>query len=399
MIATGPLWSAGGRALPRLVGPHRADICVVGLGGSGLSALEALLPAARAGRRIIGLDARGVAAGAAGRNGGFLLAGPAEPYAEARARLGDAARSLYELTLEGLDRLFSTLKHADRSGGLRIPGDPEELEALRVELEALHADGFEAEWRTASPEARLGGRFGAELGLRIPVEGVFDPALRCAQLAAAVEGSISLFGESPVQALEPERVRTAHGEVRAEVVLVLVDGRLEQLVPSLAKRIRSLRLQMLATAPASDVRIEGAVYHRRGFDYWQQRPDGRIALGGGRDLGGEAEETSALGVSEAVQAGLETLLRGTIGTRAPVTHRWSGIVAYSEDGLPIVEETQPGVLVGGAYSGHGNVLGALAGRALAELALGRPEPELCRTLRAARFILSEKRQSSPELLS
>ena len=68
-----PLWDdREWQPLPRLEGTVRADVCVVGLGGSGLAALDEL---AALGVTAVGLDARAVGAGAAGRNGGFVLAG------------------------------------------------------------------------------------------------------------------------------------------------------------------------------------------------------------------------------------------------------------------------------------------------------------------------------------
>ncbi|MEO6886299.1 MAG: FAD-binding oxidoreductase, partial [Jatrophihabitantaceae bacterium] len=51
--------------LPALGGDCVADACVVGLGGSGLAACDALV--AR-GLSVVGVDAGRVAAGAAGRN-------------------------------------------------------------------------------------------------------------------------------------------------------------------------------------------------------------------------------------------------------------------------------------------------------------------------------------------
>jgi hypothetical protein len=72
-------------------------------------------------------------------------------------------------------------------------------------------------------------------------------------------------------------------------VLVAVDGGLEHVVPALRGRVRAARLQMLATAPDPRRRGPPPVYARYGLDYWQQLPDGRVALGGGRDLGGEDE--------------------------------------------------------------------------------------------------------------
>jgi glycine/D-amino acid oxidase-like deaminating enzyme len=53
------------------------DVCVIGLGCSGLTALIALR---EQGLSCIGIDKETVGAGAAGNNGGFLLAGVDECY-------------------------------------------------------------------------------------------------------------------------------------------------------------------------------------------------------------------------------------------------------------------------------------------------------------------------------
>jgi glycine/D-amino acid oxidase-like deaminating enzyme len=75
-----------------------------------------------------------------------------------------------------------------------------------------------------------------------------------------------------------------------------------------------------------------------------------------------------------VQAALTALLRGGLGIDAEITHRWAATVGYTGTGLPILEEVRSGVWAIGAYSGTGNVIGALCGRAVAELILrGRSE--------------------------
>ena len=57
---------------PALKGDHRADVCVIGAGYTGLSAA---LHLAEAGRRVILLEAQRVGFGASGRNGGQLGSG------------------------------------------------------------------------------------------------------------------------------------------------------------------------------------------------------------------------------------------------------------------------------------------------------------------------------------
>ena len=329
-----------------------SQVVVVGLGGSGLAAIHRLLDA---GRTVVGLDAQQVGQSAAGRNGGFLLAGPAHFYHRAVAEWGrDLARAFYQATLDAqLAMVAETPREGSVMGSLRLPASDAEVEDIAAHLDALRADGF-----AVQPWGR---------GLRIPDDAVFHPQARLAsRLESAWKRGAWLYGDTRVLAVSEGEVLTDRGALRCDGVIVAVDGGLERLVPQLGGRVRTVRLQMLSTAPA-EVQVPGAVYRRFGLDYWHQRPDGRIALGGARDRGGEAEaEPPFDATSPVVQKALEQLLREEVGTRAPIEHRWAAPVSYTQNHVPIFEEVAPRVWVTGAYSGTGNVLGWLGGRAAAE---------------------------------
>jgi gamma-glutamylputrescine oxidase len=345
--------------LPTPDGDVSADVCVVGLGGSGLTAVGQLL---RSGASVVGIDAGHVAAGAAGRNGGFLLAGTYDFYHDAVERYGrERARRIYRLTMDEIGRIADEAPGAVRiTGSLRIADSAEEAEDCRSQLDVLRADGLPAEWYEG-PEGQ---------GVLMPTDGVFNPLLRCRILARrAVDAGARLYEHAPALDVRPGEVRTRAGTIRCGRVIVAVDGRLERIFPELEGRVRTARLQMLATAPTDEVRVPRPVYARWGYEYWQQLPDGRIALGGFRDAGGEGEWTEDGAPGEIVQARLEQFLRERIGVRAPVTHRWAACVGFTPTGLPLLEEVRDGVWVAGGYSGTGNVIGALCGRAAAELAL------------------------------
>jgi len=181
---------------PRLTGEVTADVCVVGLGGSGLAAIGAGL---EAGASVVGLDAGPVAGGAAGRNGGFLLAGAARFHHDAVAAWGrERAAGIYAESLAELDRLFAEVGPlARRVGSLRIAATPEEEGEIAAQLAALERDGFPAQ--AADGEA---GR-----GVFIPTDGAIQPLERCRLLAGrALAAGARLFADSPATAIAGDRV-------------------------------------------------------------------------------------------------------------------------------------------------------------------------------------------------
>ncbi len=354
-----------------LDGGVRADVCVVGLGGSGLAAVGAALDA---GASVAGIDAGPIAGGAAGRNGGFLLAGGALFHHAAIDAWGEErAVGIYEESLAELDRLADELGPlVRRVGSLRIPASGEEAEDCARQLEALERHGF--------PARAADGPTGK--GVFIPGDGSVQPLERCRMLARrALERGARLFCGTPALGLAGDRVRTPAGEVACGAVVVCVDGGLESLLPELAGQARSARLQMLATEPVAPGTIPCPVYDNWGYEYWQQLPDGSVALGGGRGTYGDSEWGRPAEPGAEVQALLDRLLRERVGVDAAVTHRWAGVIAYTPDRLPVFAPVRPGVIALGAHSGHGNVLGSAAARAATAIALGEPAPRLARLLR------------------
>jgi gamma-glutamylputrescine oxidase len=299
---------------------------------------------------------------AAGRNGGLLLAGIAPFHHEAVRLVGrERAARLYRLTLAELERVAAEVPDlVRRTGSLRIAASAEELADCEAQRAAMAADGLPVE-RHAGPEGE---------GLLFPLDGVFQPLARCRELARrAIATGVRLHEDSHVDRVKGDMVETARGRVHCARVIVAVDGRLEHVVPALHGHVRTARLQMLATAPLPTLRWPRPVYRRWGYDYWQQRDDGRLLLGGFRDRVVDDEWTHEATPSDAVQAHLERFLREELRVDVPITHRWAASVAYTPTGLPVLEELMPDVWVTGAYSGTGNVVGALCGRAAAELAL------------------------------
>lgn len=353
----GVLWDQGFQRpqLPQVSGELDCDLCVVGLGANGLTAV---LAAAQAGLSVVGIDADRLAAGAGGRNGGLLLAGIADFHHNARKLVGDKkAAQLYQQTLDELDWIEKTTPNSvTRNGALRLAHDEVELKDCQAHFDALIEDGFPVEWYEGTQGQ----------GLLITSDGVFHPIKRVLELAKlAQDAGAKLFTHSPALSIDPGVVTTPNGKINAKNILVASDGSLHKIFPELQNQLRPVRLQMIGTSPATQVNFEHAVYVRDGWDYWQQLPDGRIAIGGGRDLSLETEFTDENTPTEFIRNYLSSRLQD-LNVNAQVEFHWSAIVSYTNNDLPIAQEVRPNVYAIGGYCGTGNVVGSLLARAVVE---------------------------------
>jgi glycine/D-amino acid oxidase-like deaminating enzyme len=342
----------------------RAEVAIIGGGVTGCSCALTL---AENGVRVRVFEAREVAGGASGRNGGFALRGAAVPYDVALAQLGDEpARAYMAVTERALDRMAELAGDAlRRVGSLRLAHDDAELRALRTEHDALTEDGFAVEWvdELEPPLDRL--YRGAILH---PHDGALVPARWVRRLAQhAIEAGADIR----------QRERVDVEELDADVVVVAADGFTASVLPELAPLAVPTRGQVLVTTPLPE-RYPRPHYARGGYDYWQQLPDGRLVIGGQRDASFATEDTDVEATTDVVQERLDELVEQLMGPGANVEQRWAGIWATTPDLMPLVGPV-PGrenVWVAGGYSGHGNVPGFACGDLVARAILGERAPEL-----------------------
>ena len=371
---TQPVWGEL-RAIPRPAPPPgRAEVCIVGGGISGVAALHWCR--ARDLDAVL-LERRHLAAGASGRNAGFLLAGVAENYARAAATHGrEIAAAVWHFTREN-HRLVRALIATDdvgyaRRGSWTLAASPAEAEALEEAATLLAEDGLPGRWIRELPEplAHLRG------GLFTPEDGEVDPVRLVAAIAAPHRSRI--FEGVEVTALTPGgaevAVRHSQGDLWATRLIIATNAHAAELVPAIP--IAPVRAQMLATAADRGATLGPPAYAEWGYRYWRQLADGRVLVGGMRHRA-RAEEVGTVALPTAtVQSLLDGELRD-LGVTAPVGHRWAGIMGFSPDGLPLAGPlpTSPGLLLLGGYTGHGMGFAVHAARALvANVVDGTPLP-------------------------
>ncbi|HSG14678.1 MAG TPA: FAD-dependent oxidoreductase [Gaiellaceae bacterium] len=343
-----------------------ADVAVIGGGITGCSCALAL---AEAGLRVRLFEAREIAGGASGRNGGFALRGGSAPYPVLSAEIGaERTTAIWRWTEEEITALAGLAGDAFRpTGSLRLAADEEERDELREEYEALRTAGIAVDWLEELPEA-LGGRYPA--AIFHPPDGVLQPARLVRRIAR-------LAAEAGVEIHEHSRIEDV-GEARATSVVVATDGYPSGLLGDIEGLIVPTRGQVIATEPIAEMLFPIPHYGRHGFDYWHQTPDGRLVVGGFRDVSLDSEFTAEDEITPVVQEALENFVETHVGRPLRIDYRWAGIFGMVFDFLPIVGHV-PGhtdLWVAGGYSGHGNVLGFACGRLVARAILGDRDPLL-----------------------
>ena len=371
MSVAEPVWGSPSALLPAGPPPPRAEVVIVGGGITGVALLDVLR---RRDVDAILLERDHVAAGASGRNAGFLLAGVAENYARAVDRYGrTTAGEVWAFTIANhalLAAAAATLNAAHHVRGSVIAAlDVDEAASLEAAATLLAEDGLPG---TLSPAGDVPG---ALCTLVNPGDGEIDPVRLVGGMA--LPHAARIFERHPVVAVEDGQntatVHTGEASIDATLVVLATNAWTAQLLPGIP--IRPVRAQMLAAAPVAAL-VPRPVSAEGGHRYWRQRDDGAVLVGGFRHRAAAVETGYQLDTTDVIQAHLETHLR-ELGVTAAVTHRWAGTMGFSEDGLPLVGQA-PGsrrIHVCAGYTGHGMGFAVNAARALGERVLdGQPLP-------------------------
>lgn len=362
--------------------PRTTDVLVVGCGLFGAATGYWL---ARSGRRVTLLDRTAVAAGASGRNAGFIVAGMSEDYTAAIQRLGQqTARAVMTIAYANQAVLRQVLAEEEIACFYREPGSlglalgEEQLAHVRHEVETLRADGF---------SARLPGRDAVQELIRTPLGpeitgGKFLPGQALVHSARLIQGLVRaaqrhgarIYQARALRLLqegESVLVETNSGSIRAGSLVLAVNAWTDELIAEVKGIIVPVRGQILTYAPCAPV-FPTAVFASltETEEYWQQTPDGSIVLGGCRAYapGHDVGVRDTVPTTE-VQAALEQVFPRLFPrlARPPIVQRWAGLMDFTPDRIPIVDRV-PGLtsawFVGG-LSGHGMPFGLLLGRYLA----------------------------------
>jgi glycine/D-amino acid oxidase-like deaminating enzyme/nitrite reductase/ring-hydroxylating ferredoxin subunit len=382
-VATQPFWldTASLPAFKKLDRDEDVDVVIVGGGITGLTAAYLLT---LDGRRVALLERERCATIDTGHTTAHLSMVTDEPLSALVNRFGrDHAQAAWDAGLAAIGQIDAIVADLDLAcdfdwvpGFLHAPiGQP--------------ADGKDARW--FRDEALLASELGFDVsfvddvpfargpGLRVEGQARFHPRKYLAGLARAITdrgGMIFEHSEADGFCDDPRWVKSnGHTLACRDIVLAThtpLMGNTGLLSATLFQTKLSLYTSYVGGGRVAKGRIPDALFWDTADPYHYlrlepQRDHDFVIFGGEDHKTGQATDTSAC--FERLERKLTSII-----TDVAITHRWSGQVIETADGLPFIGDTAPHQFAGTGYSGNGMTFGTLAGMMAADRIMDRANP-------------------------
>ncbi|MFA6180145.1 MAG: FAD-binding oxidoreductase [Candidatus Methylopumilus sp.] len=373
---------------PKLEGDIEADVCVVGGGFAGLSAAIELTDR---GYSVVVLEANSIGWGASGRNGGQIIAGLACEQAVIEKALGlDAAKQVWNMTLEALDLVHARVKRFDiqcdlKQGFLCVAVNPRKGAVLRTwfdEMTQRYSYDSDAQWIEPAQIGQWIESPRYHSGYYDRRSGHLHPLNYCLGLArGAASLGVRIFQQSAVVSMqhgEVAQLHTASGKVKAKYVVLAGNMYLPEvspkLAPALAKRIMPVGTYIIGTEPVDPALVSrliptGSAVCDTNFvlDYFRFSADNRMIYGGRVSYSAMTPPN----LTADMQARMAQTFPQLASTK--VDYTWGGFVDITMNRAPDFGRIAPNVYYLQGFSGHGVALTGLAGKLVAEAIAGQAE--------------------------
>jgi glycine/D-amino acid oxidase-like deaminating enzyme len=377
---------------PRLERDVTADVAIIGGGFTGVSTAYHLSERF-SDKGIVLLEAKALANGASGRNGGQML----NWVHGFEARTPEEAKRIYGATREGIDSVLRIIARHElrasfrRDGHLEIFTESKNADHAQAFLEAFADAGLPLRFldpRGLSEHVELEGVKGA---LFDPLGGELDGVAYIRSLRPVLESrGVRIFETTPVVRIREGReieLETPGASVRASA-LVLATNAYTPHLGYFRSGIFPLHSHAIGTEPLSPEEWASRgwksgvnfVDDRGRLSYGTLTTSGRLLFGGGSNSSYHYVYGNGTRFEDGRDRGVEDMRRQLVEylprlADVPITRRWSGPVGLTLSRLCSmgVRGAHRNVYYSVGYSGHGVTLANLAGKVLTDLMSGTDE--------------------------
>lgn len=360
------------------------DHIIVGAGIVGLNvaiALKELYPL----ERVLVLERGLLPTGASTRNAGFACMGSVTELLDNLQVMDEAAVvALFAMRKRGLERLRNRL--GDEAIGYKSNGS---YEVIREESSALDKIDYLNDLLqpiTHRPAFRIASDKIDEFGfareyVKALVACTCEGELHSGKLLRTLSDYAMMHGieiktgaevlrfeehTDNVQVVVRDPFRAEEWQLTCNTFTICTNAFTKQLLPD--ADVVPGRGQIIITDPIPDLKFKGIYHMDKGYYYFREI-DGRVLLGGGRNLDFEGETTTEFSLSEHIQNDLEQKLSDIIlpGTPFTIAQRWAGIMAFGKEKMPVVKSFSKHVYGAFRMSGMGVALASEVAAQLAQI--------------------------------
>lgn len=346
------------------------DVIIVGAGLQGLwTAYE--LKKQRPSLKILIVERGPVTHGASTRNAGFSCFGsPTELLHNARLNGEDSMLYSVENLFKGIQKIqrvfaYAVIDYAACGGYECLDNKLHDITEIYDRLQGLNKlikpiTGTGNTFIRSDEKLAIFGLKGFD-GL---VENTLEGSLHSGKLIQALMQRVEQMGVELLTGIEimhaepgkQVELHSAQGiTFTASKAIFCVNAFTSNFFPQL--HVKPGRGQVLITSPIEGLKLNGTFHYDEGF-YYFRNVGNRILLGGGRNKAFEEETVTTLTTSTTIQSVLEEFLdkHFTVSTPLTIEQRWSGIMGFTQNKLPLLEQVYDNVWSVVACNGLGVAL-------------------------------------------
>jgi gamma-glutamylputrescine oxidase len=347
------------------------DIIIVGAGLCGLWCAHDL-KLRNPGLKILILDKGIIPSGASTRNAGFVCFGsPTELLHDAEVMGADHMWQIAEMRFKGIQKIKQHFSAGEiayeeccgfeclQKGKQNIKELGEKLAWLNKEMRAITGTADTFVWASD----KMSG-FGLS-GFDAMIENKLEGAMHSGKLVMALTKKVQSLGVDIMTSIDIQHYEESNSRIiltskqnipfTAKRLIVSSNAFTNQFLTDL--NITPARGQIVVTSPINNLRLRGTFHFDEGY-YYFRNVDNRLLLGGARNKCFEAEATTSFETTTIIQEELERFISTHLlpSQSFDIEYRWSGIMGFTEDKLPMIKHISDKVTAIVACNGMGVAL-------------------------------------------